>query len=306
MNKITTKQFQIFTDLSLVWDFLVDIYDRENSTGMAAPFFEYALSSSWMDTSYSHLNRFWFDGDKVVAFVFYENPVTDIYFNVRKGYEFLADELIDYAITSMPNFDDKQQFMLFKGQGFLKEAAKKRGFEMVYEYKDMHFDFKDELNYELPKGYHFVEGRDIDPLKLSKLCWYGFGHGEKGEFVDWDKYDDSKEWTPAKSYRGNVALKLAPTPHATPWYDVAIADENGDYVCYAGMCWVAENHLAYMEPLCTAPEHRRKGLAAAALTYHYRRLKALGATHMTGGEDPFYEKIGYGEGSHWTIWKKVE
>ena len=43
----------------------------------------------------------------------------------------------------------------------------------------------------------------------------------------------------------------------------------------------------------------KKGLASAALTEHYRRLKPLGATHMTGGGDPFYEKIGYGKGIHW-------
>ena len=70
------------------------------------------------------------------------------------------------------------------------------------------------------------------------------------------------------------------------------------------MWWVPQNKLAYMEPLCTAPEHRRKGLAAAALTAHYRRMKALGATHMTGGADPFYEQIGYGKGMHWSFWKK--
>ena len=97
---MTTKQFQLLTDINLVWDFLVDIYDRENGSGMPAPFFEHAIRASWMDASYSHLDRLWFDGDKVVAFVYYEAPVTDIYFAVRKGYEHLADELIDYAVTT--------------------------------------------------------------------------------------------------------------------------------------------------------------------------------------------------------------
>lgn len=27
---ITTKQFQILTDINLVWNFVVDIYDRDN------------------------------------------------------------------------------------------------------------------------------------------------------------------------------------------------------------------------------------------------------------------------------------
>ena len=87
---ITTKQFQILSDMELVWNFLVENYDRKNCSGMAAPFFEYALSSSWMDKSYTYLDRIWFDGDKVVAFMYYESPVTNIFFSVRKGYEFLA------------------------------------------------------------------------------------------------------------------------------------------------------------------------------------------------------------------------
>ena len=301
---ITTKQFQLLTDINLIWDFLVDIYDRENGSGMPAPFFEHAIRASWMDASYSHLDRLWFDGDKAVAFVYYEAPVTDIYFAVRKGYEYLADELVDYAVTTMPDFDGNRQFVLFNGQEFLKEAAKKRGYDMVYEYESRVFDFENELNYELPEGYHFVESSDIDVLKLSRLCWYGFDHGDRQVFTDWDKYDDSNDWTPAKSHKDCVSEFMAPSPHSTHEYDVVIADENGEYVCFAGMWWIPQNKLAYMEPLCTSPEHRRKGLAAAALTKHYRRMKALGATHMSGGEDPFYEKIGYGNGFRFSFWKK--
>ena len=301
---ITTKQFQKFSDLDLVWDFLVDIYEYKKDYGVAAPFFEHAIKASWMDSSYSFLDRLWFDGDKVVAFVFYEAPITDIYFNVRPGYEYLADELVDYAIATMPDFEGEQQFILFGGQDYLKEAAAKRGFKQVYEYESLIFDFENELNYELPEGYHFVKPEDVDPVKLSKLCWYGFGHGVRGEFVDYDKYDDSLDWTPAKSHKDIMGDIMAPSLHSTHEYDVIIADENDEYVCFSGMWWIPENKLAYMEPLCTAPEHRRKGLAAAALTRHYRRMKALGATHMTGGEDHFYGKIGYGKGSHWTFWKR--
>ena len=143
----------------------LQIYDRENGSVVAAPFFEYALSSSWMDISYAFLDRFWFDGDKVVAFVFYESPVTDIYFSVRKGYEYLADELISYAINSMPGFDGKQQLVLLNGQEFLKDSAAKRGFRKGFEYESLHFDFENELSFELPVGYHFVDPKDRDILK---------------------------------------------------------------------------------------------------------------------------------------------
>ena len=239
-----------------------------------------------------------------MAFVYYENPVTDIYCNVRKGYEFLADELVDYAISNIPHFNNEQQFVLFEGQQFLKDAAAKRGFKQVYEWNEGIFNFKNELNYELPEGYHFVDPKNMDILKCSKLCWYGFGHGDKGEFKDWDKYDDSMDWTPAKSHKGALSRILTPSPHDSSQYNIVIADKNEEYVCFSGMWWVPQNQLAYMEPLCTHPDHRKKGLASAALSLHYKRMKALGASHMTGGGDPFYQKLGYGKGCHCTIWRK--
>jgi len=93
-------------------------------------------------------------------------------------------------------------------------------------------------------------------------------------------------------------------PHATTDLSVAISDEKGEYACYAGMWWTPENKLAYMELLCTIPEYRHRGLAAAALSEMYRRTKALGATHMTGGFHDFYKAIGYKPVVKWTYWKK--
>lgn len=87
---------------------------------------------------------------------------------------------------------------------------------------------------------------------------------------------------------------------------VIIADEKGEYVCYAGMWWTPENKLAYMEPLCTIPEYRHRGLASAALSELYRRTKELGATHMTGGFNDFYKAIGYKPAEKWTYWKKQQ
>ncbi|MBO2516987.1 MAG: hypothetical protein CW338_06905 [Clostridiales bacterium] len=303
--KITTKQFQLLTDCSRAWDFLTQIYDRERGGGPAAPFFEYAVTSSWMDTTYLYTSRFWLDGEKTVAFVSSESPVTDIYFWIRPGYEFLAGEMQDYAMDHMPDFGGRQRFMLFNGQEYMMKEAEKRGFTLQYDYEDRIFDFENELNRELPAGFTFVDPKKADPVKLAKCLWYGFDHGtDKGPFKDWDREDDGPAWTPSKGYKGVLSHMMSPPPHATPEYAVIIADSEGEYACYSGMWWVPQNHLAYMEPLCTVPEHRGKGLASAALTRHYRTLKPLGATHMTGGGDPFYEKIGYGKGLHWYVYKR--
>ena len=140
MKTIRTKQFQILTNINLVWDFLTDIYDREYGSGVAAPFFEHAILASWMDNSYSYLNRFWFDGDRTVAFVFYEAPATDIYFSVRKGYEFLADE--DYCksigipvIVFHVEKTNERAHQLYQNLGYLDNEDQGSRMRMVKELK---------------------------------------------------------------------------------------------------------------------------------------------------------------------------
>ena len=170
---ITTKQFQILTDIDLVWDFFVDVYDRERGGGVAAPSFEYAIQSSWMDTTYQFLDRLWLDGDKVVGFVFHESPVTDVYFKVRPGYECLAEEMVAYAIDHMPNFDHKQQFMLFNGQEFLMKEAQKRGFRQLYDYEERQFDFEEELDFPTSGRLSFCQSFRCGSSKACQvlLVW---------------------------------------------------------------------------------------------------------------------------------------
>lgn len=292
MKYITTRQFSVLADCGNIYQFMLDIYARDWRNGVPAPFFEYAFSSFayWMDITYSYKNRIWEDQGKIVAFCFYESPVTDIYFCLKPGYEELASEMIAYADTHMSMKDGKIQLILFGGQDALMNAAKQAGYSQKSESWNMQFDFNDVLDYPLPEGFLFVCPDEYDMDKISKCCWKGFDH-EQNEGVWNHQYEQS-----------NYLLEVA--PHATMNLSVAIADEKGEYACYAGMWWTPENKLAYMEPLCTIPEYCHRGLASAALSELYRRTKALGATHMTGGDNGFYKVIGYKPAVKWTWWEK--
>ena len=292
MKNITSRPFRVLGDCNKVYEFMTAIYERDHRNGIQAPFFEYAYSSFayWMDISYSYKNRIWEDKGEIVAFCFYENPVTDIYFSLKPGYEELAPQMLAYADGHMPQKDGERQMILFGGQTALMNAAKELGYCQVYERFDMQFDFGDVLDYPLPEGFHFVKPEEYDVDKIGKCCWKGFDNEEtEGAWNHQHEQD---------GYQRQVA------PHATTQLDVIIADGEGEYACYAGMWWTPQNKLAYMEPLCTIPEYRGRGLAAAALSEMYRKTKKLGATHMSGGDNGFYRKIGYNNLVKWTYWKK--
>ncbi len=237
MKHITTKQFSVLADCGKIYQFMLDIYERDWRNGVPAPFFEYAFSSFayWMDITYSYKNRIWEDNSKIVAFCFYENPITDIYFNLKPGYEELASEMIAYADAHMSVKGGEIQLVLFGGQDALITAAKRAGYQQKWGNWDMQFEFGDVLDYPLPNGFHFVNSDEYDMDKGSKCCWKGFDH-EQNEGV-WDhQYEQS-----------GYLLKTA--PHATTDLSVTIADEKGEYACYAGMWWTPENKLAYMDIL---------------------------------------------------------
>ena len=177
-KNVTQRPFRILSDCGKIYQFLLEIYERDWRNGVPAPFFEYAYASFsyWMDISYSYKNRIWeYDGE-IVAFCFYENPVTDIYFCLKPGYEDLAFEMMTYADKHMPVNGSNIQPILFGGQDALMCAVRQLGYRQKSEHWDMQYDFANELDYPLPKGFHFVNRQDMDMEKVSKCCFKGFDH----------------------------------------------------------------------------------------------------------------------------------
>ena len=128
MPNITTRQYRILSDHMDIYRFILELYERDWRNGVPAPFLEYALSCTWMDKSRTYQNRIWLDGDQIVGFCFTEAPVTDVYFSLRPGYEFLAPEMVAYASAHMPGDSGARQLVLFQGQRALIEAAQGAGY----------------------------------------------------------------------------------------------------------------------------------------------------------------------------------
>lgn len=288
---VTFRNFRLLCDNQPVYDFLCDLFSPDNANGVMPPFVEYALSSDWMDASLCHRWGIWEEGEKMVGFCFTENPRTDVYFCLRPGYEYLAQDMVRFAEEDLKITDEERRLVLFGAQHALIRAAEKAGYQKEFGYTEYCYSFDTPLEYTLPEGYRFTAPGEVEAAKANECCWKGFDH--ETEEGPWDGEIES-------------ALRLSTAPHFTPECAMAVVDEQGNYACYAGMWWTPKNNLAYLEPLCTVPEHRKKGLAAALLSEMARRMKEKGADYMTGGGDIFYQKIGFKPCVEWTFWHKQE
>ncbi|MGD8805852.1 MAG: GNAT family N-acetyltransferase, partial [Chloroflexota bacterium] len=91
---------------------------------------------------------------------------------------------------------------------------------------------------------------------------------------------------------------------------VAVAADN-IFAAYAGIPYDRANQIGIFEPVCTHPDHQRKGLARALMQEGLLRLRAVGAQYAmvdTGDMVPanqLYTAMGFSEIYRGTSWKKV-
>jgi mycothiol synthase len=83
------------------------------------------------------------------------------------------------------------------------------------------------------------------------------------------------------------------------------------FAALVGVTYDEVNRRGIVEPVCTHPEHRRKGLAHALILEGMHRLQMLGATDVyvdTGdavAANALYDEVGFTEAYKGNIWRKV-
>ena len=86
---------------------------------------------------------------------------------------------------------------------------------------------------------------------------------------------------------------------------------DGSLAANVGVSYVEQVYAGLYEPVCTHPDHRRKGLAQALMREGMHRLKALGATEVTVGTgamvpaNRMYDSVGFPEVHRGYHWRKV-
>lgn len=93
--------------------------------------------------------------------------------------------------------------------------------------------------------------------------------------------------------------------------DLAAEAPDGSFAAYISLTYEPVNRYGVLEPVCTHPDHQRKGLARALILQGLRRIRAMGAMDVYVGTghgraaNHLYEAVGFDEAYTSYVWRRV-
>lgn len=241
----------------------------------------------------SQLNKMavWYWDGNPVALAGYDLYPGEGIFAWLPGFAHIRQEVLDYAVEKL---SDENGFSMAVSDRDTETAAflKANGFSPADQSENILM--LDLETAELPESD--ILGFTLKPLDITdtlhhhKMLWEGFDH--EGEL-------------PTDEDTMKRQARLLTAPHLDPRLHITAADENGDYAAYCGLWLAPGTDYVYVEPVCTVPKHRGKGLAKAVLFEALRKARALGAKKAYVISDmEFYKKLGFVQYEHYTFYSK--
>ena len=252
--------------------------------------FEWMYGHPEFDQSALDAIGLWTDSGKVVGAAIYDMYFGEAFCAVLPGYEDLYPEVLQHAWNDLKD-ENGLGIAVCDGSNDEKAALLQSGFLPAEQTETvMSLDLDHGFEAALSTGYTI---REIDPYEETDavlwLFWQGFDHGD-------DRAEFEKEEQPECFGR----------PHFRKELSLTAVDEQGVPAAYASLWFMEGTDYAYVEPVCTVPQHRGKGLAKALLYEAFSRAAKLGAKKAYVISDmEFYEKLGFRKTFRYTFfWKK--
>ncbi len=251
--------------------------------------FEWMHEHPEFDGAASSSIGLWRSAGKLVGAAIYDMYFGEAFCAVLPGFESLYPEILEYAYRELKD-DSGLGVAISDTCGWEIEAAKAMGFSPSEQTETV---LKLELDRvfmpELPTGLHIAEldpGRDA--YAFQWLLWQGFDHGmDRSEF-------EKKDPIIPQIRR-----------HLDPSLSIAAVDQSGEMLSYCCLWHQKGTDYAYIEPVCTVPSARGKGIARALLHEAFKRVKAHGAERAYVISDmDFYKQLGFSIDRHYTFYWK--
>ena len=246
--------------------------------------FEWMMNHTFLDvdelTSIAIVRN---DKSQMVGLITYDTYYDDRFYMI---YSIPDKDLLDTMIGYVMSRDENPCVKANDGDRSLAERLQRYTFSQNENEDDhvLEFDLTKNLNYELPAGIR-ISPTDfvMDSWKYQMVIHKGFNNVGTPE-----KWNDEV---------------LKPTPNYNPQLCV-FALSTQEYCAHCGI-WYKQGRTAYIEPVVTIPEYRKKGLGKAVVYEAMNRAKKLGAKRaVVLSEQEFYYRIGFTDSSKFFSWKR--
>ena len=241
------------------------------------------------------------DGGRLVGAVHPEGT-GDAHLEMHPDYRHIEEQMIAWAEDHLAKpIDDGQQRQLrifaFDYDSPRRGLLERRGYEKSSSggvTRRLRFGSRPPAKPAMAEGYTLRTTRpddDVDCQRIADLLNAAFKRTfhNAGEFRTFTMH--------AACFR--AALDL-----------VAVAPD-GSFAAYVGVPYDEANRCGIFEPVCTHPDHLRRGLARTLMFEGLQRLRALGATDVYVGTgdmiaaNRLYDSIGFTEAYKGYEWLKV-
>ena len=228
----------------------------------------YYRSDPGLDSDWASRIRLWEDGDRLVACVHPEDG-GDAWLEVDPAYRHLEEEMLDWAETELRDEQGRLHVHALDDDHPRREVLARRGYvetESGEVTRIRRLPGAQPSPPAIPDGYVIREIRSQESGErqaLAALLNAAFGrtgHTER-EFQVFASH--------APGYRDDLHL-VAEAP-------------DGGFAAHVGITFEPTQRVGIVEPVCTHPDHRRRGLARALLDEVIRRVARLGASAVTVG-----------------------
>ncbi|MBQ3871575.1 MAG: GNAT family N-acetyltransferase [Clostridia bacterium] len=236
----------------------------------------------------------WYMGNKPVGAVIYDMYPGEAFCGVLNGYEDIYQDMLRYAFSELSDENGIGIAFPDTDQEAVSEAMK-AGFRAEGNGETvLKIDLAGLDKAGLPDGYSFtdVDMYGEDTRGLQWLFWQGFDHG-----------DDTGEFE--RDYSRMLKRTIYKRPHFDPRFSIGVRDRDGVLKSYCCVWYDRNTDYAYVEPVCTVPSERGKGLARAAVAKALERVREAGARKAYVISDlPFYINMGFGKYMHYTFFRR--
>lgn len=280
-------------DFFRVRDFLRRLNTPEVTTpGFLWARWEWAFCLPYLDRTALDRIGVWEDDGEVVALATFESERGEAFLVVDPDHRDLLPAVVEHGVAHLAHPDGTVGVVVPDGDRDLQRELLRRGFRATGA-RDPNsvLDLTPPPTPALPDGHRFMSAADgLDLAAFDRLLWRGFDHGAEPPGTEEDLW-----WR-----RHSLS-----SPGGVPELDVVVVAPDGRYAAYCGVWHEPGSRYVLVEPVCTDPDHRRRGCASAAITEALRRCAARGAVEAyVGSELPVYRALGFAPVRGGTWWSR--